>query len=95
MVKWRVFSKSKKEIPNTKELIITKNEDKPLTEYKETLYTDYPKSKKQAYAFSNQASWRDVQAIEKNIDTIHITNAKKPTNELDKIVDRIIAKKKK
>jgi predicted HAD superfamily phosphohydrolase YqeG len=95
VVKWRVFRKSKKEIPNSKELIITKNDDKPLTEYKETLYTDYPKSKKQAYAFSNQTSWRDVQAIEKNIDIIHITNAEKPTNELDKIVDRIIAKKKK
>ena len=95
MVKWRVFSKSKEKIPDIKEISITKTDEKPLAEYKETLYTDYPKSKKQAYAFSNQTAWRDVQAIEKNIDTIHITNAKKPTNELDKIVDRIIAKKKK
>ena len=41
MVKWRVFSKSKGKIPDIKEISITKTDDKPLAEYKETLYTDF------------------------------------------------------
>jgi len=95
MVRGRLFGKSKEKNLESTELSITKTENKPLAEYKETFYTDTPKSKKEAYAFSNQRIWRDVQAIEKNIDIIHITRAKKPTNELDRVVDRIIAKKKK
>jgi hypothetical protein len=94
VVKGKLFSKSK-EIPEPEEIKLTKLEYKPLAEYKETLYSGTPKSKKEAYAFSNQRMWRDIQSIEKNIDSIHITNAKKPTNELDKVVDRLIAKKKK
>ena len=95
MVKGKLFSKSKERIPEFKDIKLTKTEHEPLAEYKETLYSGAPKSKKEAYAFSNQSMWKDIQAIEKNIDSIHITNAKKPTNELDRIVDILIAKKKK
>jgi hypothetical protein len=95
VVKGRLFNKSKEKIPKSEEKTLKKIENKPLTEYKETLYSGSPKSKKEAYAFSNQSMWRDIQAIEKNIDSIHITNAKKPTNELDRVVDMLIAKKKK
>jgi hypothetical protein len=95
MVRGRLFSKSKKENIESKYTTINDIEKKPLAEYKETLYTGAPKCKKEAYAFSNQRIWRDVQTIEKNIDIIHITRAKKPVNDLDRVVDRIIAKKKK
>jgi hypothetical protein len=95
VVKGRVLNKLKKKIPESNEKIIEKIENRPITEYKETLYTDSYKPKKETYAFSNQSMWRNIQAIEKNVDTIHITNATKPSNDLDKIVDRIIAKKKK
>lgn len=91
----RVLNKLKEKIPESNERIIEKMENRPIAEYKETLYTDSYKPKKETYAFSNQTMWRNVQAIEKNVDTIHITNASKPSNDLDKIVDRIIAKKKK
>ena len=95
MVRGRLISKLKKETNESKYITINKKEKKPLAEYKETLYTGTPRSRKEAYAFSNQRIWRDVPAIEKNIDIIHITRAKKPSNELDRVVDRIISKKKK
>jgi len=95
MVRGRLLGKSKKETIESKYTTIDNIEKKPLAEYKETLYTGAPRSKKEAYAFSDQRIWRDVQAIEKNIDVIHITKANKSTNELDRVVDRIIAKKKK
>jgi len=95
MVRGRLISKSKKKIIESKYTAKNDEEKKPLAEYKETFHTGVPASKKEAYAFSNQRIWRDVQTIEKNVDIIHITRAKKPTNELDRVVDRIIAKKKK
>lgn len=95
MVKEKLFNRFKKIDPENKEIMKTKTQDVPLAEYKETLYTSDTKSKKQAYAFSNQIIWRDIQKIEKNVDMIHITSAKKPSNELDKVIDRLIAKKKK
>jgi hypothetical protein len=95
VVREGLFNKLKEKTPKSKKTLITKSENRPLAEYKETLYTGSPKSKQEAYAFSNQRTWRDIQTIEKNIDNIHITNARKPLNELDKVVDRLIEKKKK
>ncbi|MDH7506460.1 MAG: hypothetical protein QHH15_01560 [Candidatus Thermoplasmatota archaeon] len=95
MVKEKLFSKFKKKVPEPKEMLKTKTQSEPLAEYNDILYTANHKSKKQSYAFSDQMLWRDIHAIEKSIDTIHITSVKKPSNELDKIVDRLIEKKKK
>ena len=95
MVKKRLLNKFKEKTTESKEKLITKTEDKPLTEYKEILYSSNSKSKKEAYAFSDQRMWRDIQAIEKNVDNIHINLAKKPSSELERIVDRLIEKKKK
>jgi hypothetical protein len=95
VVREGLFKKSKEKTPKLKETLITKSENRPLAEYKETLYTGNPKLKQEVYAFSNQKIWRDIQTIEKNIDNIHITTARKPSNELDRVVDRLIEKKKK
>jgi hypothetical protein len=94
-VKGRVLNKLKERIPQSNEKIIEEIGNRPITEYKETLYTDSYKPKKETYAYSNQTMWRNIQAIERNVDTIHIDNTNKPSNDLEKIVDRIIAKKKK
>jgi len=95
VVRERIIGKFKDKTQRTKESFITKTENKPLAEYKETLCSESPKSKTEVYAFSNHRIWRDIQSIEKNIDNIHITNARKSSNELDKVVDRLIEKKKK
>lgn len=69
--------------------------DQNIADYHETLqtrdtsgqgYTSYP---------SDQRYWRDVRAIEKKIDTLHLNKSDKPTSELEKKVDRIIKKKEK
>ena len=95
MVKGRVFGRLKKSDPESNEKLIANLENQPLAEYKETLYTESSKPKKESYAFSEKTMWRNVSAIEKNVDIIHITKAERSSNEIDRIVDRIIAKKKK
>lgn len=77
---------------------IQKLEDKPLVEYNETLYSSgyTPKktksSKKGKTVSSDQRIWRDVDAIEDRIDTLHITRAQKPVTELDRRVDKLVSK---
>jgi len=120
MVKWKLFSKNKKEKePETKkeEMIeleveeepqeekteeiqqeelkqveINEEDEKTLAEYKETLYTSDVKNVKNQEK-SDQHIWRDVDSIEKNIDTLHIKTSKS-VDELDKKVDGIIKKTK-
>jgi len=94
MVKGRVFNKLKEKDQERNEKLLIITEDQPITEYRETLYAGSSKPKKEAYAFS-QSMWRNVTAIEKNVDTIHKTNANKRSNDLERVVDRILAKKKK
>lgn len=106
MAKWSLFKKSKPEneyIPTDeiKEIITNKREYekdyKPLAEYKETLHTSTKSSKKTKNTTSStdQRCWRDVDLIEKKVDTLHITQAQKPTTEVDKTVDKLIQKRKK
>ena len=95
MVKRRVLSKLKEKAPESNEELLVKTENKPLVEYKETLYSDNAKPKKEEHSYSNQIIYRDIYSIEKNVDNIHIASAKKPSNELDRVVDRLLAKKKK
>ena len=81
---------------NKKEKTIEEQEtgEKPLAEYKETLQTG-SKSKKTSKPASDQVVWRDIGAIEKKIDNLHITRAQKPVTELDRKVDWILEKNKK
>ena len=70
----------------------------PIAEYHETLQTGTTTSKTTTVKTttpSEQRIWRDVDAIEENIDNIHMQKAKKPVTELDKKVDGIIEKRKK
>jgi len=75
----------------------TENEDETLDEYHETLHTDNTKKQTtQTHTLSsNQRLWRDVDAIEENIDNIHMRKANKPVTNLDKTVDKLIEKRKK
>ena len=81
--------------PNEKveEEVTAQEEEQPLTEYKETLYTGVYTSKKgEKQVSSDQRIWRDINSIEKNIDNLHLKEAKKPITELEKKVDLIISK---
>ena len=106
MTKWNFLEKLKTKIESvttneTKRIsennYESKQDDKPLAEYKETLYINTKSSKKTSMTNSsqNQIYWRDVDSIEKKIDNIHKNRAKKPTSEIDKTVDKIIQKPKK
>ena len=71
-------------------------EGKILAEYRETLHTSSGKrSPQKKKSSSEQVHWRDVDAIEEKIDTLHISKAKRPVSEVDRAVDRLIKKKKK
>jgi len=75
------------------EEVTVQEEDKPLTEYKETLYTGVSTSKKgERHVSSDQRIWRDIDSIEKDIDKLHLREGKKPVAELEKKVDLIISK---
>jgi len=70
--------------------------EKPeMPEYRETLDTkgSAPKKGKPHKETINQTTWRDINAIEENVDNIRMS--KKPVSELDKKVDKILSKKKK
>lgn len=73
-------------------------EEGPLAEYRETLHTNKKtatsKKPKSNSSDVDQRVWRDVDSIEKDVDTIHIRKAKKPVTEVDKKVDLLIEKNK-
>lgn len=92
MARWRLFGKPK-EVDVTEEKKTV--EDEPLAEHRETLYTGVSTSKKtRATASSDQRIWRDVGAVEREIDGLHITKSKS-SSDVDKTVDKLIAKRKK
>jgi len=64
-------------------------QEKYFAEYSETLHTSSPSKMSKS---KSPASWRDIEAIEKKVDKLHITRAKKPVTKVDKSVDRIIKK---
>jgi len=71
-------------------------ETEVIAEYNETLETTSKNKKSQKKVTpKDEYIWRDVDAIEENIDNLHIKTAKKPSNKLDKKVDTIIEKTKK
>ena len=96
MSKWKIFGKNKREDETqiTEEPTKIESEEPAEDEtekYSETLYTSESKPKKT----SDQMIWRDVDAIEEKVDTLHITKAQKPVTKLDKTVDRLLQKRKK
>ena len=72
-------------------------ENQPLAEYHETLHTGKPASSKSSPSGSpsDQRIWRDVKAIEENIDNMHISKSRTPNSKFDKKIDQIIKKKEK
>jgi hypothetical protein len=110
MVKWKIFNKSKKEEQTnyqpseeineevTEETLSEEQNDEPLAEYQETLDSGKQISTSTtASHFSSDADqriWRDVNSIEKEVDTLHIKKAQKPVTEVDKKVDKLIEKNK-
>ena len=69
------------------------SEKEILAEYKETLYTSSPSAKKgKKNVLSDQRIWRDMDSIERNIDSLEVKKVVKPVAELDKKVDRIISR---
>ena len=109
MAKWKLFGKEKKEDLTQNEEVNTEvsieisekekqAEDKPIAEYRETLETGTTTSKTtklKTTTPSEQRIWRDVDAIEENVDNIHIKKAKKSVTDVDKKVDSLIEKRKK
>jgi len=76
-------------------------EDSKMIEYHETLYSKDSKSKKHSkfqQAYSNQRIWRDLNAIEGNIDGLDKSKLESSTSQLDddinKAVDKLLSKKK-
>jgi hypothetical protein len=70
-------------------------EEEILAEYKETLYTGSKaavKGKKQI--LTDQRIWRDMDSIERNIDTMEVKKVVKPVEELENKVDKIISRRK-
>jgi hypothetical protein len=107
MIKWKIFNKSKDEKIQEETQVepetVTVKEEPPLTEYNETLYSKDTKQKEKIKTQktknppANQRVWRDVDAIEENIDNLE----KKPKTKrfsdsnIQSSVDRIISKRKK
>jgi hypothetical protein len=72
-----------------------KEEEEILVEYKETLYTSSQAAKKvKSHAISDQRIWRDMESIEKNIDTMDVKKVVKPVEKLEEKVDNIISRRK-
>ena len=106
---WKLFGRSKSkdedivetekpidEVETYEEVTVETEEvqkEGSLAEHHETLKTGVATSKKSKT--EDQSVWRDVNTIEEKIDNLHITRAKKPVNELDKTVDRVLEKQKK
>lgn len=102
MVKWKLLDRFKfkkeslpeeeepTEVVGPEETIQTETEpeESTLAEYHETLYAEGAAPKKDKEKIS-RTSWRDVRAIEEDVDKLHINRAKKPVTELDKKIDRL------
>ena len=71
---------------------INKVEDEYIAEYHETIEAS---TEEEINALKSKKRWRDVESIEKKVDTLHIIRAGKPESEVDKTVDRLIKKNKK
>ncbi len=107
MARWSLFnkSKSKQEEQMPEEEIqeetaeTTESEKAPLAQHTETLYAEGSGSKKSSSqkikpTIGNQQIWRDMNAIEENVDNLHKKKTTVPSSELDRTVDKLLAKRK-
>lgn len=88
------------DMPNNKTNNIQELSSQKLAEHHDTLQTSNSSSKKgsssrNTVTSKDQRVWRDVQAIEENIDSLHVRPSGISPSELDKKVDHIIKKKEK
>ncbi len=105
MVKWKLSEKLKRQSePEPKETTkpeTNQESETILAEYHKTLYSENVTSKKdnshqrENSVLSKQRIWRDVQAIEGNVDSISKQPLETSGTELDKRVDGILANKEK
>ena len=107
MARWKLFGRSKSidEEIECEDPILSEteqeSEDSKMIEYHETLYSKDSKSKKHSkfqQAYANQRIWRDLNAIEENIDGLDKSKLELSTSQLDsdinKAVDKLLSKKK-
>jgi hypothetical protein len=105
MAKWKLFGKPRpteekedvKEEPASEETeTVQTSGNEPLAEYNETLFTGTSKTSKgkTSQTSTDQRIWRNVSDIERKVDNLHVTKARKPVTELDRTVDKIIEKSK-
>ena len=90
---------------DSEEDILSETDQEPqesrMIEYHETLFSKDSKSKKHSkfeQAYSDQRIWRDLNAIEENIDGIDKSRLKLSTSrsndDINKKVDKLLSKKK-
>lgn len=107
MARWSLFNKSKakseeqsveEDVPE--EFVEeTESEKEPLAQHTEILYEKGSGSKKSSsqktrISASDQRIWRDVDAIEENIDHIDKKKTTSSSSEIDRTVDRLLSKRK-
>jgi len=103
--KWNILEKFKNKSEQEPEKIIQleKNIESEtiLAEYNETLYSDRYKNIKESAHFeknkvnSKQRIWRNLNFIEENINGLHKSKANTRSSNLDRKIDRLIARKQK
>jgi hypothetical protein len=91
--------KPSKPQPPSEEEVVEEPKTQSLTEYSETLYTaDEPTAPAQEYqpdesAYTHQRIWRDLTAIEENIDCFPKHKQKTYDSEVEKHIDKLVHKK--
>jgi hypothetical protein len=105
MVKWNLFEKYRNNSESeTEEIIQFETDQEPetiLTEYKETLYSgkfttgkEYTHLEKNKIN-SDQRIWRNLNAIEENINGLPRDKVNTGSSDLDGKIDRLLARKQK
>ncbi|MBN2066544.1 MAG: hypothetical protein JW771_07045 [Candidatus Thermoplasmatota archaeon] len=108
MVRWSLFNKSKQkqeeqrpeeDIQEGPDDETAEEEKEPLAQHAETLYAKGSGSKKSSSqktksSTGDQRIWRDVNAIEENVDYIHEKKTAASSSEIDRTVDRLLQKRK-
>jgi hypothetical protein len=105
MVKWNLFEKYKYNSESKTNDIIQHETDQEtetiLTEYKETLYSGkFRTGKEYTYLEKNQINsdqriWRNLNAIEENINGLPKDKINTGLSDLDGKIDRLLARKQK
>ena len=69
----------------------TMQQEEPIAEYSELIHAS---TKRLSKTQLEQIAWRDVEKIEKEVDTLHIKRAKKSSTEIDRKINHLVNKKK-